>query len=400
VSDNDYADRIEELMAEASRLDYGPTKAALLEEAVRLADSSGDVDAGFRTRQSYMDAANFAGHPDQMVVAFSWCLAQADRNPDKFSETDLLWKFKWVLSHLPEFPQVHWEQITSMLADMTRRYEKAGSTLRAIQSKHRSLAMHRGDRTAAREAHKALLATPRDWLSDCPACELDGTVDYLFFQGSFKQGVEAARPILAGRHRCAEVPHRTYARVLVPLLRLGLIGQAVENYQRGYRLIARNPGSFVYALGNILDFLTLTDNLAHGTRVLEKHLSEALICPALTWRIDFYLAARMLLERLAESGQQSMKLRLPSTFPAHRPEGEYDTTELERWFAEQAAELARRFDQRNGTPFYTEKIAAHARQKRLLKPFPLKSKPEGEGPPPSERPKAKKNKGQSLYEND
>jgi hypothetical protein len=367
---NDIPQRVQELLEEAGELEYGTAKAALLEEAVRLADLTGDVNLGFEVRQQYMDAANFAGQVDQMTVAFSWCLAQADLDPEQFPQFELLWKFKWVLSHLPEFPQVPWLQIDSLLADMTRRYEQAGSTGRAIHTKHRALAMHRGDRKAASRAHRALLATPRDWLSDCAACEMDSTVDYLIFLGRDDKAVQEAGPILAGRHRCAEVPQRTFARVLLPLLRQRLVEDAMNCHVRGYRMIARNPG-FVYAFGNHIDFLNLTDNLPRAVKLFEKHLADALACPARTWRLDFYLAAHLLLQRLTEQGTEVLKLRLPAAFPLHRSEGRYPLAELAAWFSGQVNELAQQFDVRNGTDYYTRKVADHPALRELIQPYPV-----------------------------
>jgi hypothetical protein len=367
---NDIAQRVRELMEEAGELEYGTAQVVLLEEAVRLADLSGDVSLGYEARQEYMDAANFAGQVDQMMVAFSWCLAQADREPEKFPQFELLWKFKWVLSHLPEFPQVPWSQIDSVLADMTRRYQQAGSTGRALHTRRQELAMHRGDRVAASRAHRALLATPRDELSDCAACEMDSTVDYLFFLGRDDQAVAEAGPLLAGRYRCAEVPHRTHARILLPLLRLGRVEEAMRSHVRGYRMIARNPG-FVSSLAYHIDFLNLTDNLPRAVKLFEKHLADALVTPAHTWRLDFYLAAWFLLERLLEQGHATLKLRLPATFALHRPDRQCPLADLLTWFRDQANELAQQFDARNDTDHYTRKVNNHAGLKALIHPHPL-----------------------------
>src|SRR5439155_17014048 len=101
---NDYQDAIDKLTEEAELTGHGPAKIGLLEEAVRLADTHGDTEAGFNIRLTLMEASSFAGRPDLLLVAFSWCLAQHDRDPDLFGDEDLLWKYKWVVNHLPDFP--------------------------------------------------------------------------------------------------------------------------------------------------------------------------------------------------------------------------------------------------------------------------------------------------------
>ncbi len=142
---------------------------------------------------------------------------------------------------------------------------------------------------------------------------------------------------------------------------------------RGYRMIDRNM-SFVYAFGYHIDLLTLTENLPRAVKLMEKHLADALICPGLTWRIDFYLAAHQLLERLREQDTETLKLRLPTAFPLHRPEGEYAVGELSNWFREQTTTLAVQFDARNGTDYYSRRVADHRKMKQWAHPCSLPGK--------------------------
>ena len=66
---SEYGEEVEELLGRAAGLDEGPAKVALLEEAVRLADTHGDVGEGFRARQELIRAATFGGLPDRVLVA-------------------------------------------------------------------------------------------------------------------------------------------------------------------------------------------------------------------------------------------------------------------------------------------------------------------------------------------
>ena len=72
------ATQIEELMSQAWQA-QGEAKLALLEEAQRLADSSGDVEAGLEIRNEIIDAATWCGYYERSLVAFNWMLAQCDR---------------------------------------------------------------------------------------------------------------------------------------------------------------------------------------------------------------------------------------------------------------------------------------------------------------------------------
>ena len=92
----DYQTQVEELLDQAGELPDGPSKLALLEEAVRLADVHQDVALGDEVRSDLIRVAKFSGYPEKALVAFSWRLAQADRDPDNFPEKDLLWEYKWI----------------------------------------------------------------------------------------------------------------------------------------------------------------------------------------------------------------------------------------------------------------------------------------------------------------
>jgi Gene 66 (IR5) protein len=368
-----HLDQIDELLRVASVLEPGPAKVAMVEEAVRLADAQGDLEEGFRTREELITAAMFAGQPDVELVAFSWCLSQCDREPEKFPENDMLWKYKWVLDSIGLFPQVTRRQIEDMLEDMSRRYHRAGSTMHAVHTLRRDLAMYMGDAKKAEEAHLEMERTRRDRLSNCAACVADGTVEYLAFLGRPGDALERAKPILAGHERCSEVPQRTYALVLLPMLRERRLTEAMSCHLKGYRLIARNP-KFVNMVARHLTFLALTGNLPRAVRMLERHLPDALNTTGVLWQFDFYLSALVLFDRLREQGQTEIRLRLPTTlagpiFGNTDARGRFVLAELSQWFQERSADLANRFDARNGNDHHQRRLAEVKELAKLAQPF-------------------------------
>ncbi len=155
MNDRDYLDQMAELIAQAETLPVGPAQVGLLEQAVQLADQHQDAQAGFAARMELIDAAMAAGQPQLLLVAFSWCLAQADRDPEQFHPEPLLWKHRWVVFSLPLFPQVSRDQILAALEDMTGRYRRVGSSLRAVHLLRRNVAVRMGDQEMAARAHQA-----------------------------------------------------------------------------------------------------------------------------------------------------------------------------------------------------------------------------------------------------
>ncbi len=376
---SDHTTEVYELMDRAWQME-GAARVMALEQAVRLADSHHDVELGFSVRQSLIEAATFSGYPQPALVAFAWCLAQSDRDPERLGHANLLWQYKWIADSLYSFPEIPWQQVEETFKDLARRSEQAGSGARAVYKLYMKAAMHRGDRRAARRHHDKWAKSPRDTLTDCRACDIDAEVQYLAFLGKDADALTAAAPVLCGSHRCAEIPHITYARVLLPLVRLGRTGDAARYHLKGYRLVARNR-EFIREVASHIQFLALTDNLAEAVKIFEKHLVWAVETTDLDERFDYYLAGRFLLSRLTRAGRGDHRLRLPAALSDCPETRSLTADELARWISAELKSLAARFDARNGTDFCARSITASDKLHRLAQPFPLTSDRTASGKP-------------------
>lgn len=374
---SDYREQVEELLQEADVLPECPSKMALLEEAVRLADTHRDVALGDEVRAELIQTATFAGYPEKALVAFSWRLAQADRAPEQFPEARLMWAYKWIAGSLASFPQISRQQIEDAFDDMTRRFQRCGYGMRSIYKLRWDAALDMGEPDEARRYYRLWEKTRRDANSDCLACEQDSRVLYHVFFGKYEKAVQAADPIVNGSLACATVPERTFGRLLLPLLRLGQIEKAAEHYRKGYRLIRGNRKYLNY-LGDYLIFLGLTGNLSQGVKLFEKHLEYVLETMDRIARWRFHLAARFFLPLVAESGQTSLKLRLPKETPGYREDGRYEVAALVSSVEETCRDLAARFDARNGNDSFARTLADQRRLKRWTTPYPLQRSRKGE----------------------
>jgi hypothetical protein len=362
--------QIEEFLDQAAGLQHGPTQIGLLEEAVKLADMLADIPLGFRARSRLVEAANFGGAPEKVMVAFSWCLAQLDKNPDHFPLYETLWEYKWVIGCMPSFVRLSRAQIEAAFDDFRSRVERANYGTRPVYKLRASVACKMGNLDDYHKAHALWLKTKRGMFSDCSTCDLSTEVEYLALTGEDEQAIERARPLLEGKARCEEEPHTTLALVLQPLVRLGRLEEAMTYHRKGYRLISRNR-SFLQAAAKHLEFLALTDNLAKATKLFEAHLPWALETFDDLDRFQFSMAARFLFDRLQTSGKKTVKLRLPSTFPLFDESGKYGVPDLADWLRTDAADLARRFDARNGNDSFARENEASLALESLVKPFPL-----------------------------
>lgn len=348
----------ERLLAEAlETIKDGPEKIAVLEEAVRHADATGDLKLQYGAREDLVEAAYFGGAPDKAVVSYTWCLAQFDRNPGLFDEWQLLWRYKWMINVIPEFPQIPLEQIYGMLDDMERRFRRGGYGLRSVHQYRYRIARFMGERDEAIRHYKRAQEERTDAVSDCQACRIDEQSSFHVYTGDDAMALLVARPLLDFRHFCRTVPERTFARMLLPMLRLGRREDAADFHRRGYRLSeARSHGSIEYVSDHIV-YLALAGDAPGAARLVGQHYlsSEANHNPY--ERFIFHRAAWLALDALAAEGEATVALRLPPTFPLYEEGGAYETARLRDWFAARVLEAARRFDARNGNDYFTRELA-------------------------------------------
>lgn len=341
------------LLAECKELPDGPSKVEILTEAARIADGHRDIGLGFVLRKYIMAAALGGGLPEQMTVAFSWCLAHSDRYPEEVPPADVLWEFRWVVSELPHFPQVPRRQIEDTIQDMTRRYQAEGSTLRPVQLLKVFTFTKMGDRAAAIAALQEFESAPRDHLSDSPRQEQNLLVHHLVFAGRWREAIDRSPKVMTGRVDDPGFFGQDSAELLLPLLELGHASEAVRIQRTGYRYLAKKPG----ILGHIalhVEFLARIDQFVPAMKVAVDHLPIAIDTKQYVYRTHFLRAVLLLVDRLRRSGHIPCPFRLP----AHVPVDGADHSGFADWLRADVSDWTHRFDARNGNAHFAEKLAA------------------------------------------
>ncbi|AGC42758.1 hypothetical protein MYSTI_01410 [Myxococcus stipitatus DSM 14675] len=368
----DWREEAQALRDRAHRQKASESKVRLLEEAVRMADAHGDVNMGYELRDDLIDAATFGGYPDKALVAFAWCRGQQKKDPERFDPEGLLWKQKWVVGRIKEFPHISRKQIADALEDIEQCFSRVNAGKRSALKLRYQAARDMGDAPSEVDRlWEAWLAAPRDHLTDCRACELDDELDHHVEKAEWEQALRKAKPIVEGRVKCAEIPHLTLGTMLYPLFKLGDYEQAAELHRRGYPMVSKNR-DFLATVGDHIEFLTLTGNLARGLSLVEKHLEWTLDHGSFNDRFLFLVASTFLLEQVKmEGGRDVVSLRLTKAFPEHREDGGYEVTALHAWMLKQAKDIATRFDTRNGTDRYARRLARLQRLSEEVRDFPL-----------------------------
>ena len=348
-------DHIRRLIAEAAEQPRGPLQVELLAEAARIADLHNDVAAGFRVRRALMDAALGGGQPQQMTVAFTWCVAQSDRDPKAVPPEQILWQYRWVISNLPQFPEVPRKQIEDAIADMIVRYRAAGSTLRPVHLLMLNTGIKLRDTAMASAAHAAWSSAERDSLSDDPRTELSFCVDYFVFTKRYQEAIDLCPQVLAGRADDMHFFGTDSAELLVPLLELGRVADALRVQRSGYRYIAKRH-RYLDMVGAHIELLARLDQFAAPVKMFEEHVGYALDTKQYMDRFDFSWSALVLVERLRRAGHTTFKMRLPKEFPVTPSGRTCDLAELAAWLRADAADLANKFDARNGNTYFMDRL--------------------------------------------
>ncbi len=295
----------------------------------------------------------FSGYPQEALMAFSWCLLQTDQKRVTWHDQNLLWNYKWIVSHLTNFPSVSRRKIAEIMNDLFRRYEQVGAGPRIRHYLTWLVHWEMGEIGIAEKAYRDWKQFSPDEHCDCHACEIDQEVHYLSLKQEAQSVFDLAAPILAGRRRCSEVPHRTYATLLAPALALGREEEAHRYHQKGYRMVKGND-AFMIRLSYHLIFLVKTGMLEEGVRMVEKHLPRVLQSKVPLFQAAFLFAAVRL---LSDAALAFPRIKGPRDLPVDKKGVKYETASMKDYLEGIARSLAERFDERNGNMFYKESFA-------------------------------------------
>lgn len=332
-------------------------KATALESLALEADAGNLRKLAYDIRMEVVDVASDVAAYEKTTVAFAWCLAQYDKDPDGLDLYDLLWAYKWVLGSISQFPAVSRNKIFNMVADFKERLRNAGYSERPAWKLEFVLSGHVGRIEESKTAFQQWRKTKRDDLADCLACELSSEADGLYQFAQYEEAVEHSIRVINGTNRCHAVPQTTYSTLIDSLLKLGRFDEVLHYQKLGYAISWRHR-FLLTTLASHLTALTAIGETTTGLRVMERHLQWAVETKELLRRMRFYFATELLLTRVAEKSSRSRKLKMPRSLSCYREDATYSTAELAAFFHQEVTKLARQFDQRNGNDYYITKFEA------------------------------------------
>lgn len=364
----DQPDDLDRLLQELEGTPEGPQRIRLLNQAIRAADLRQDVEWGFRLRQDLVHCSFGSGVGDQLIVAMSWCLAQADRRPDRFEMETLLWQCKHVLSFVTLFHRIARQQIEAITADIVRRYERHGLSLRPICMFRASNAIQMGDYDLAAQMHVAAWGLPKDGFCEGDEWEIFFLVRYLVEFKHWEEAFAAAEPLLHGHLAHSSVTPWIVVLILGPLVECGRWDEARALRERAYRLVEHNPRLIVSSVAEHIGSLTLDGDLKTAFALFAKHLpwTSQVYTPA--GQFGFALRTKLLFERLAGFGIDEIRYEFPPHHALHKAGPLHRTASLITHFGTVTDDLSAAFNARNGNDRYTHLIERTAKLAELARP--------------------------------
>ena len=253
-------------------------KEKALQIIIKRAQEKNDIDLEYQARTEYMQAVAFTNQPEKSLACFPWLLAINDKNPGKYYLWEVLWYYKWVVNEVANFPSITKQRIEDIMEDMERRYVAAGYGTKTIVYFWRRIYQDFGEPKLAQTAHEKWekMEESSSMMSDCNACVRNHLVSHHSYMEEFQEAIDAAQDLLNKKMTCAEVPKRTYHKVVRAYCYLGKLEEAIPVYRKAIRNLGHHQ-SYLQDYSSLLIFLSLTENFTPAKNIFVKQMPYALV---------------------------------------------------------------------------------------------------------------------------
>jgi hypothetical protein len=332
----------------------GEALLASMQDVIQTARANDDGDTAAEFARHLIEASSAEGRLDYEMIGFGQ-LKDLYQRDARYADLrrEILWYYKWITEHLPEYVAVPAAQVESTFQDMERFYRAENEGLRPVLGLRARAAAFMGRDVEAEHYATQWAQAAEQETDDCPACQTHSRVQLLLDLGRPEEAVEAAGPVLQGEQSCEEVPATTFSRLLLPLLLLDRAAEALflsTIIRRQVRLV---PGLVGYLADHIV-FLSAAGVLDVAKRLAVVMAARAEGLPSPWDQFTTSRAMWVFLSRFVKEG--GGRIVLPRTQLS--ADGEAVPAEKAAAYYEgRARRLAKQFDARNGTDRFSNLIA-------------------------------------------
>ena len=367
------------LLRTSDRTMWGPECAALLAEAVSLADSAGEEQYAYAARMRQCVNASFMNDNELLLATFAICEGMHSSDPLRFpadpkqmkpagvgyNYVDLYWVWKWVPGILIESPDFPSAAIDEAIADLEQAYRDAGLPPKAPLQRRLSWAVELGDRAETQAWVDRLSELPDDEHSDCPACARSRLIEAELLLERDDRALTLLEEIVGGGYECNHEPAVAYSHCLDALARAGQghrISSGIDEISSNESVVSESVG----AISRLGLFLVRAGEPGRALALLRRIVHRMAEAPLEVITHETLLTALAVAARAnTESGHGATAVpeaddpRLSHYFGS--PAGGHTLATLADAATAAARDLARRFDERNQTSAHTEWVEAALR---------------------------------------
>lgn len=356
----------DELVKAYEGLEHGKARMSGIREAIRQADANHDVPFQIYFRYELCHESEFYGDELDTLVTFPEMLAIIDQHPDapatrynsgrRDSLDCVLWNYKWLLGDCKFYYQISMEDCEHFFEDYKKRCLAYGYNLRPYYDlKYGFYASM--DHPETDKYFHLFEATPRDENANCKACEQNTIVDYYLEKGDLKKAELLAKDLESRKLRCGGGMGswlRLKKNYMLYYLNKKEFEKAAE-YVKLLRRYGNKETEYDVRIEEMYCYAYL--DLAKALRIYKKNWKTWLKEREPQELFDNDVAVCVLFKKLMESRKkQTIKIAYDSSFPLYQESDSYETRELYEFYYRQAVELAKKFDNRNGTDAFMKNL--------------------------------------------
>lgn len=334
----------------------GNTRMEALLDAIHQADEANATKWRLMFRYDYASEATFHDDPPKAMPVAVEFGSIFEENPEALGEdgAELYIMIMQMaidpIVHLPQISRETWEKLMQEYDKLVKKYHLG---LRTYYWQICQF-MQYIDMERAYAFFQKFWKTGRDALSDCRACERSYAVRMCLLTGDRKEADQYAKPLEQGRIRfCPDTPQLMWLAYLEDALNRRDYNEAAPRSMALFRKGVRDKSDLSY-IGAVLRCWAFT-NLERVPEILEKYLGWTLGMWDQKKRYDFFKGAWIGCEMLARQAP-SIPLQLPIAFPIYQKDGVYNPSALAQWFYQEASQIAKQFDMRNGSTYFMHNL--------------------------------------------
>lgn len=354
-----------EMLRSYESLEHGKPRIICLKEAIRVADEQNDIPYQIFFRSELCHESAFYENGLDLVLTFPEMAALVDQYPDAPCAEEsmygtnvrtVLWQYKWLLEHCKEYYQISKKDWFSFLEDFKHRCIAHNYNLRVYYMFLYDFGYEVDDPKADDYLHMAE-RLPRTNICDCKACERNEIIYFYLKHHDYEKATQLAKDIESGVLFCEE--GESYFRLQKNYLMHYLYD--VKNYEKA--------GEYLKRLERFCcqkkEFDIYDDELRYYSyynsskafKIYKENWKRWLLEKNPRNSYNFGKTCCVFFKRLMlQRKQQTVKIAYDASFPLYRETNTYQISELYDFYYKFTEKLATKFDTRNETTSYYQKL--------------------------------------------